>query len=116
MPAALADTAAIVLFATVGQLAHDGTLSLAGYGRDALPILAAWVAVAIAVRLYERGGLRRLLATWAVAVPLGVALRGLALGRDLDAGQAAFLGTTLGFVLAFVLLARRAAARLRVPG
>jgi hypothetical protein len=111
MRAALADTAAIVLFATVGQLSHDGAVSLAGYGRDALPILAAWLAVAVAVRRYERGGARRLAATWAAGVTLGVALRGLALGRDLDGGQLAFLGTTLAVTLVFAL-ALRAATRL----
>ncbi|HET7045020.1 MAG TPA: DUF3054 domain-containing protein [Gaiellaceae bacterium] len=107
----LSDVAAIVLFATVGQLSHDGTVSIAGYGRDALPIGAAWLAVAFAVRLYERGGTWRLLATWAAGVTLGVTLRGLALGRDLDGGQLAFLGTSLAFTIVFVLALRALTAR-----
>jgi len=109
--AVAADVLAIALFATVGQLAHDRTLSLAGYGRDALPILAAWLAVGVAVRLYEEGGRRRLLVTWAAGVTLGVVLRGLALGRSLDGSQVAFALTTLAFTLVFVAAARTAAAR-----
>jgi hypothetical protein len=113
MRLAAADAAAIVLFATVGQLSHDGTVSPAGYGRDALPVLAAWFAVAVAVRLYERGGTARLLATWLAGVTLGVVLRGLALGRDLDGGQVAFLGTSLAFTLLFVLALRALTRTLR---
>ncbi len=108
----LADTAAILLFATVGQLSHDRTVSLGGYGRDALPVLAAWFAVALAVRLYERGGRGRLLATWAGGVTLGVVLRALVLGRHFGGGQVAFWATSMAFTLVFVVAARFAARRL----
>jgi hypothetical protein len=111
----LLDATAIVLFAVVGLLSHDGTVSPAGLARDALPVLGCWLAAAAALGLYRGGGLRRLLATWAVGVPLGVLVRALALGRGLDGSQAAFLGTSLAFVLVFVLGLRalaRAASRL----
>jgi hypothetical protein len=99
----LADALGILTFATVGLLSHDGALSLPGYGRDALPLLGAWFAAALLFGAYRRPSPRTLLATWIVGVPLGIALRALALDRDLDAGQAVFLAVSLAFTLLFVL-------------
>jgi hypothetical protein len=108
----VADAAAIIAFTTVGLLSHG--FELAGYARDALPLLACWFAVALAVGLYRRpsrgvaGG--RFFLCWALGLPLGWLLRAAVLGRDFDGGELAFLGVTLGaglvFLLAFRLLAR----------
>ena len=106
---ALADAAAILLFTTVGLLAHDA-LSARGYARDGVPLVASWFAVALAFRLYDRPSWRRLLACWAIAIPLGVLVRALVLGRALDGDQAAFLGVTLVFGLVFLVAARLLAA------
>jgi hypothetical protein len=110
--AVIADATALVLFAVVGMLSHDG-ISAAGFARDALPLLATWFGVAAAVGTYRRPSWRTLLLTWAVAVPLGVLLRALVLGRDLDGSQLAFLTTTLVFTLLFLGGLRLAAGRLR---
>ena len=59
-------------------------------------------------KTYRLGGLRRLLETWAVAVPLGVLIRGVVLGRSLGADQFEFLGVALVFSLIFVLALRAA--------
>jgi lysylphosphatidylglycerol synthetase-like protein (DUF2156 family) len=111
--AAAADTAAILAFAVVGMASHH-RLGPAGLLRDALPLLACWLAVGAAIGLYRRGGARRLLATWIVAVPLGVLVRALALGRAFDRHEAAFLATTLVFTLLFVAIARAGVRFLRI--
>lgn len=98
---AVSDAAAIVLFTTVGLLSHG--FELVGYARDALPLLAAWFAVALALGLYRRRSWGRFLACWAIAIPLGVLVRALVLGRDLDGGEAAFLGVSLGVGLVFLV-------------
>jgi hypothetical protein len=104
---ALADAAALLLFTTIGLISHG--FELGGYARDALPLLAAWFAVALAIRLYARPSWRRVLLCWIVAIPLGWLVRGLVLGRDFNGGQFVFLGITLVFSLAFVAGLRLAA-------
>jgi len=103
---ALSDTIAILVFATVGLLSHDHGLSATGYARDALPILGAWFAVALLLRTYVRQRPRRVLATWALGVPVGVLIRALVLGRSLNGKEATFLGVALVSILLFVLVLR----------
>jgi hypothetical protein len=110
----VADAVAIVAFATVGLLSHDHALSATGYARDALPVLGGWYAAALVFGAYRRPSRRTLLATWAAGVTAGILARALVLGRELDGGQAVFLGIALAFTLLFVLAAR-SALRL-VPG
>jgi Protein of unknown function (DUF3054) len=105
---ALVDAAALILFSVVGLLSHDGGVSAAGLARDALPLLAGWFAAALVFRTYRRPSLRTLLLTWAVGIPIGVALRALVLGRAFDGREAAFLGVALTFTLVFVLALRAA--------
>jgi hypothetical protein len=102
-----ADAAAIVVFAIVGMLSHGAAAS--AFARDALPLLGGWFAAALVTRLYERPSLPRLLVTWAAGITVGVLVRALILGRDLDGHQAAFLATSLIFTLLFVAAARAAA-------
>lgn len=99
-----ADTAAILLFTTVGLLSHG--FELAGYARDALPLLACWFAVALAVGLYRRPSWTRFAVCWGVALPLGWALRALVLDREIDGGEVAFLAVTLGVGLLFLVALR----------
>ena len=110
---ALSDAAALLLFAVVGLLSHEGGLSAAGLARDALPLLAGWFAAALLLRTYRRRSLRTLVLAWAVGVPVGVGLRALVLGRAPDGRQAAFLGVALAFTLLFVLALRVALAQLK---
>ncbi len=106
----LADALAILAFATVGLLSHDHELTVAGYASDALPLLAGWFGAALVFGLYRRPGVRTLLTTWIVGVPLGVLIRALALGRSFDGREAVFLCVTLAFTLLFVLAFRCALA------
>jgi Protein of unknown function (DUF3054) len=94
-----ADTVAILVFATVGQLSHHRHLSATGYARDALPLLAGWCA---AFALF-RG---RFVPTWLVGVSAGVLLRAAILSHWY-AKELAFWGVALAFVGALVLVARK---------
>ena len=106
---AVADAAALLLFTTVGLLSHG--FEPQGYLRDGLPLLAAWFATALWLRLYPRAPWRRVLRCWLVAVPLAWLARAVALDRAFDGGQFAFLGITLAFTLLFVVALRVAVAR-----
>jgi Protein of unknown function (DUF3054) len=104
--APLTDAAAIVLFAAIGQLSHDGGVSAAGFARDALPIAAGWFAAGAILGVYTRPGRRVFLLTWLVGVTAGVALRALVLGRPANGHEAAFLVTSLVFTLLLLVSAR----------
>jgi hypothetical protein len=103
---AATDAVAIVVFATVGLLAHHKGLSLRGYARDALPIMGGWFGAAILFRTYIVHRQKRVLATWIVGVTAGVVTRALILGHSLNGKEAEFLGVALAFVLLFVYLLR----------
>lgn len=86
---ALAGTAAILVFATIGQLSHEGGVSAGGYAADVLPLVGCWLAAA--------WWTRRFVPTWLLGVTGGVALRMVILGhyrwRELS-----FLLVALAFV------------------
>jgi hypothetical protein len=109
--AALADALALLAFVTVGLVSHAHALTLTGYARDLLPLLAGWFAAAALFGVYRGGGRVALLATWLVGVALGVEIRALALGRSPDGKQAAFLGVALAFTGVFVLAFRAVLTR-----
>ena len=104
----VADALGILTFATVGLLSHDHALSLSGYARDALPVLAGWFAASLVFGAYRNPSMRTLHATWIVGVPAGILIRALVLGRSFDGDQAVFLGISLAFTLLFVLAWRAA--------
>lgn len=106
---AAGDAAALALFATVGLLSHHGGVSATGYAHDLLPVAGCWFAVALALGTYRHRSPSRLLATWAIGVPAGIAVRAAALGR-VDDKEAAFLGVALAFTLLFVAAVRTALA------
>jgi DUF3054 family protein len=102
---AFADAVAIVVFATIGQLTHDGHVSAHGYARDALTLLAGWL---IAFALF-RG---RFVPTWLVGVVLGVVIRMVALAHY-HWNQLAFLATTLAIVGVLAAALRRLGSGVR---
>lgn len=110
---ALADGTAIVVFALVGILSHEGGVTPDALLEDALPLLAGWSAAAAVFGLYPRPAARALLLTWAVGVPLGVAVRAAVLGRLDEPRQLAFLATTLVLTLVFVSAGRLAIGAIR---
>jgi len=110
---AVGDAAAIVLFAIVGLANHKEGFTTAGLARNTLPILGVWFAIAPFVGTYKRPGLKTLLYTWAIAVPVGVAIRGVALHRAASGSQVTFGIVTLLVTLTFLSAWRAVASRLR---
>jgi Protein of unknown function (DUF3054) len=111
--AAASDTAAILLFVTIGLLSHRRGLGPSGYARDALPFLGSWFVAALVCGLYARPGFWRLPSTWAIAVPAAVLVRALVLGRRFGGSEAAFLAVSL-VTIGILVLGLRAALRLRL--
>jgi len=109
--AAGADAAAIVVFTLIGLLSHHGGVNGRGLARDLLPLLGGWFAVALAVRLYTRRTLWRLVATWLVGITAGVAVRAAVIGHTHAGKEAAFLAVALVFTAVFTLAARFVAAK-----
>ncbi len=100
------DTAAIVVFAVVGNVSHYGDVSARGLARDVLPLLGGWLGAGALFGLYRRPTLGRLAATWLVGVTAGVVVRAAIL-RHTNAGkEVAFLVVALVFTLLFALTAR----------
>jgi hypothetical protein len=99
---ALVDAAALLVFVAVGVLTHGA--SAGAFVRDLLCILGGWFAVAAVVRLYPRGGRRRLAVTWLAGISAGVLVRAAIVGHvAFD-----FWGVALGFTALFVLAGRGA--------
>ena len=96
---ALAGTVAIVAFATIGQLNHEGGVSVGGYAEDLLPFLGAWLAVAYATR--------RFVPTWLLGVTLGVVIRMIVVGHY-HWNQLSFLVVSLVFIGAVAWVTRAA--------
>ena len=109
---ALAGAAAVLVFATIGQLSHEGGVSAGGYAADVLPLLACWLAAAWRTR--------RFVPTWLLGVTGGVAIRMVVLGHY-RWSELSFLAVALAFVGAlaacgyFVTLPSRRLATGRVP-
>ena len=112
---AAADTAAILVFVTIGLLSHHGGVSATGYARDALPFLGGWFAAAAVFRLYTRPGIWRFAATWAAGGPAAVLVRALILGRTLNRKEAAFLAVSL-VMIGVLVPVTRLCVRALLPG
>lgn len=110
---ALGDAAAIFLFAVVGLLNHDEGITLSGLARNVLPILGVWFAISPFTGVYKRPGFVTMIVTWAIAVPIGVAIRAVALHRAADEHQVAFAIVALLVTLVFLSAWRALASRLR---
>jgi Protein of unknown function (DUF3054) len=110
----LLDALALVVFVAVGVGTHGA--SVGAFLRDATCFLGAWFAVALAARLYARGGRPRLMVTWLVGVSGAVFLR----AAIVDRWPGAFYGVALGFTAVLIGAARIIGTRLRrtrpVPG
>jgi hypothetical protein len=106
------DTAAIVVFAVIGNLSHHGDVSVRGLARDVLPLLGGWLAAALMFGLYRQPTLWRLAATWLVGVTAGVVVRAAILGHTNAGKGASFLAVALVFTLLFSLAARALTTRM----
>jgi predicted Kef-type K+ transport protein len=92
-----------VLFVVIGLMNHREGITIAGLARTALPLLGAWFVVALFTRTYSRPGGRTLLATWVIAIPIGVAIRAIALHRAADDSQVTFALVALIATLVLLL-------------
>jgi hypothetical protein len=100
------DTAAIVVFAVIGNLSHHGEVSVRSLARDVLPLLGGWLAAGLAFGLYRQPALWRFFATWFVGVTAGVVVRAAILRHTEVGKEASFLTVALVFTLLFSLAAR----------
>ncbi|HKT44953.1 MAG TPA: DUF3054 family protein [Gaiellaceae bacterium] len=101
------DAVALVVFVAVGVATHGA--SAGAFGRDVACIVGGWFAAALALRLYRRGGWRRLVATWLLGVTAGIAVRAAVVGHF----AVDFYAVALAFTALFLLGARLLTARLR---
>jgi hypothetical protein len=106
----IGDAIAIALFAVIGLATHDEGITAGGVARNALPILAAWFVVAAFAGTYARPGLRTMLITWVIAVPVGVVIRAIVLSRPADGSQIVFAIVTMTVTLVLLLGWRSIAA------
>ncbi len=74
--------------------------------RDLGPFLGAWCVLAPVSRIYRRPGWGTLVLNWALAVPVGVLVRQILLGRPLGRGTLVSLLAALVFTLLFLVLGR----------
>jgi len=96
------------VFVAIGVATHDA--SAGAFARDAFCFLGAWFAVAVAVRLYARGGLMRLAVTWLAGVSLAVLVRAAIVGHLPGAFYAValvFTALLVGAARALPVLSRR---------
>lgn len=112
---AAGDAAALLAFTVLGLRFHNIAPSAAEVLRTVGPLWVAWFAASALWRAYARPGAWRPVATWLTAVPTGLALRQVLLGRPFGPSFLVFLGVagalTAGFLLAWRLVA--ALVRLR---
>lgn len=105
LPLVVADGIALIAFVLVGADRHSSGTA-ANVARTAVPLIAAWFAVAVLVGAYRRPGLRSLLLTWLLAVPAAGVLRSLVRGGPWDERLLVFAGVALAFSALFLLAAR----------
>jgi hypothetical protein len=104
---AIVDAVALVVFVAVGVATHGA--SAGAFFRDLACVLGGWFAVASVLRLYGRGGWRRLAVTWLVGVSAGVLVRAAIVGHV----AVDFWAVALAFTALFVAAGRLAVHVLR---
>ncbi|MDQ7819333.1 MAG: DUF3054 family protein [Armatimonadota bacterium] len=104
-----ADALGLLVFVAAGVRVHGGLLTARAVARDAVPLLAAWWALAPLTGVYRNPGWVSLLRHWAVAVPAGLLVRQVLLGRPLGRGTLVFLAAAWVFTAVCVGAARLAA-------
>ena len=108
---AVGDAVVLIVFVIIGLLNHEHGITGAGLARTALPLLGAWFLVSALDGNYREPGTKRLLLTWAIAVPVAVTIRALILHHTVVSKQISFGLVALVFTLVFLLVWRRIARR-----
>jgi len=101
--AALLDGAGLLLFTAIGIAMHGAGFGPGPILRNVVPILGGWYLLAPLTRVYARVSWSTLLLHWILAVPAGVLVRQLWVGRLVTRATVVFLVASLVFTL--VLLA-----------
>lgn len=96
------DLLALSLFVLAGMRSHRTASQLEIFVRNAVPIGAAWLVASLFLRTYRPPTLARLFVTWAVAIPVGVVLRGLWAGSPDGDDLLVFGAVAMTFTLAFL--------------
>jgi Protein of unknown function (DUF3054) len=113
------DLAALALFVVAGMRSHRTASQMEIFARNAVPIGGAWLATALAVGTYRPPSLKRLVLTWAIAVPVGVLVRSWWTGSPDGDDLLVFGGVAMTFTLAFLaggrLVTNLLAPRLGAP-
>lgn len=113
----VADAAGLTAFVAAGTVSHGGSGLLGSAAVTLASLLGCWFALAVLLGAYRMAADRvRVVAVWALAVPLAVLARALLLGRTLDGHEAAFLVTSLVFTALFVVAARVVTSHLGTSG
>jgi hypothetical protein len=113
LPEAIADGAALMFFTVLGARFHSLPLEPDVVLRTTLPLWAAWFVTAVLLGTYARRRWWVFLLNWAVAVPAGLLIRQLTLGRELDFATAVFVGVSMAATLPLLLAGRGLLAALR---
>lgn len=111
------DVVALVAFVVTGAVSHHDAGFVRVLVRNIVPLGTAWVLAALVVGTYRRRSWASLLATWAIAVPVGLLVRSWWVGDTIGSQLVTFLLVGSGFTLLYLVVGRAlllAAARLRV--
>lgn len=108
----VADACALVAFVLLGIRSHHEARGLDVLLRNAIPLLIAWFGVAGVTHTYGRPGLRPVVATWAIAVPIALVVRTVLVGSPSGGDLVAFLAVGMGFTLVSLLTGRAVVTRL----
>jgi Protein of unknown function (DUF3054) len=100
------DSIALLAFVAAGIRSHHEVGALDLFLRNAVPLELAWFAVSAIAATYRRPGLRTLLWTWVVAVPVGLIVRSIWVGSPVGSRLLVFVGIGLAFTLLFLLAGR----------
>jgi hypothetical protein len=111
------DFTVLLVFVLAGISEHRSGLHLASLGRNILPLVGSWFAVAAVVGTYSSDGssttIKRVVVNWLLAVPLGIAVRAMVLGRQLGRNQLVFASVALVFTGAALAVWRTSLALVR---
>lgn len=103
---AIMDGASLLVFTVIGLMTHGAEIAPGPVLRDVVPILGVWYLLAPVSRTYRTPGWSTLLLSWALAVPLGVLVRQVWVGRVWSRATVVFLIAAMSLTLVFLLTGR----------
>lgn len=113
---AIGDAAVFALFTIIGIINHSVGFTLYHFGRDFVPLTAAWFLVSFIADTYGRGGWIRVAANWLIGVTAGIIVRKWWVGSPDGVQFITFLTVALVTNGVFLLIWRFLAARvLKAP-